>query len=139
MNIAKYHIVGRLVADPEVKEINGVGRLTKVCVAVNTKSGGEERASFFDLQGWDKMSDMLGQLKKGQEAYFDGDFIMDEFPAKNASGEEITNKDGKKIMRRVVKFTVWGMRYGVGGEPKKKVAEEPVTVTPDDDDDDVPF
>jgi len=142
MDISKYHMVGRLVNDPETIETKA-GELTKICVAVNKKVGGEDRASFFDIEGWDKMSERLSKFKKGQVGYFDGDFEMVQFPAKNKEGEEIKTKDGKPVMRRVVKFTAWGCRFGPGADgpkkvdsPKKVVAK---TVTPDDAEEDAPW
>jgi len=136
MDISKYHMVGRLVNDPETIETKA-GELTKICVAVNKKVGGEDRASFFDIEGWDKMSERLSKFKKGQVGYFDGDFEMVQFPAKNKEGEEIKTKDGKPVMRRVVKFTAWGCRFGPGGDGPKKVVAK--TVTPDDAEEDAPW
>lgn len=138
MDIAKYHVVGRLTRDPETTKTKA-GQLTKISIAVNKKVGGEERVSFFDIKGWDSMSERLSKFKMGQVGYFDGDFEMVQFPAKNKDGEEIKTKEGKTVMRRVVEFTAWGCRFGPGGQKPDKAAPAPKSVTPDDADDDLPW
>ena len=49
MNLSKWTKIGRLVADPETKKTEN-GQLTKVRIAVNRKVGGEDQASFYELE-----------------------------------------------------------------------------------------
>jgi len=99
MDYSKFMFGGRLVRDPETKETKA-GPVTRVTVAVNRKAGGEDFASFFDIEGWDKMSDRLASLAKGQLAFFEGDIFQKEY----------TPKDADKP-RRITSFKCFNMRY----------------------------
>jgi single-stranded DNA-binding protein len=112
MNIAKFTFIGRVTREPETKTTKS-GPVSKITVAVNRRVGGEDVASFFDIEGWDKTSEHLSNFEKGQLGYFEGEIYMDEFPAKDKAGNEIMTDDGKKVMRRVTKFKCYGSRYGV--------------------------
>ena len=112
MNISKFTIIGRVTGEPEKKETQN-GPVTKITVAVNRKVGGEDLASFFDIEGWDKTSEHLANFEKGQLGYFEGELFVDVFPARDKDKNEITTADGKKVMRRVTKLKCFGSRYGV--------------------------
>lgn len=111
MDIAKYTVIGRLVRDPEQKETKA-GDLTRIVVAVNRKVGGEDHASFFDIEGWDKTAERLATFEKGQVGYFEGELLMNEYQMKNKDGDPLMTDEGKPQMRRVMKMKCFQSRYG---------------------------
>ena len=122
MNYTKYMISGRLVREPEVIETKA-GKLTKICVAVNRKVGGEDHASFFDIEGWEKVAEKLSTFKKGQVGFFEGDIIMKKYEAKK-DGNVIRNEDGKPIMRTDISFRCYNSRYISKPETSKEESED---------------
>jgi single-stranded DNA-binding protein len=110
MNLSKFTFMGRLVADPETKKTEN-GQLTKVRVAVNRKVGGEDQASFFAVEGWDKVAERLATLSKGQPAYFEGEIFVRQWEAKDKSGKVIRDDNGKPVMRSKDTYKCFQMRY----------------------------
>lgn len=100
---------GRLVRAPESKETKA-GKLTKICIAVNRKVGGEDHASFFDIEGWDKVADRLATFEKGQEGFFEGDMYQNSYEVKK-DGKVLRNDEGKPIVKRDIAFKAFNCRY----------------------------
>ena len=110
MNLSKFTMMGRLVADPEtIKTENG--QLTKIRIAVNRKVGGEDKASFFNIEGWEKMAERLATLRKGQPAFFEGEIFVREWEAKDKSGKVIRDDNGKPVIRSKDTYKCFGMKY----------------------------
>lgn len=69
-------LIGRLVADPEHKQINDELAVTKMRLAVRraTRSNGEDRgAAFLDVEAWGKQADSCATyLKKGRKVAVSG-------------------------------------------------------------------
>ena len=112
MNISKFTLVGRVAREPEGPKETQNGNVTNITVAVNRRVGGEDIASFFDIEGWDKTSEHLANFEKGQLGYFEGELFIDVFPAKDKAGNEIMTDEGKRVMRRITKLKCYGSRYG---------------------------
>jgi len=140
MNYDKFLKSGRLVRDPEVKETKA-GKVTIITIAINRKVGGEDHASFYDLEGWDKVGERMATFKKGQLGFFEGEGIQKEFPAKDKEGKEIFTDEGKRVVRRIDTYKVYNTRYlpeapkGAGPGP----VGEKGKAGPAGDEDDVPF
>lgn len=112
---------GRLTRAPEQRD-NKAGKLTKICIAVNRKVGGEEQASFFDIEGWDKMAERLATFEVGQVGFFEGDIQQNVYQAKK-DGEPLTNEEGKPILRRDVSFKAYNCRYLTKSSKAEKTAK----------------
>ena len=110
MNLSKWTKIGRLVADPETKKTEN-GQLTKVRIAVNRKVGGEDQASFYELEGWDKVAERLATLKKWQPAYFEGEYWIRTWEVKDKSGNVVRDDDGKPKLNRAVSYRCYQIRY----------------------------
>jgi single-stranded DNA-binding protein len=131
MNYTKFMLSGRLVREPESGE-NKAGKLTKICIAVNRKVGGEDHASFFDIEGWDKMAERLATFEKGQEGFFEGDMYQNTYEVKSKDGKPLKNDEGKPMTRRYTAFKAFNCRY-LSKSAKAEQSKKP------DSEDDIPW
>lgn len=83
--------LGRVVRDPESKKV-GESQLTTLSVAVNRKvKGGENQASFFDLEAWGQQGDYITQYaKKGDVVYCDAEIKIDSYQDKEGNPRKAT-------------------------------------------------
>lgn len=117
--------VGNLVADPEIREINGK-QLAKFTVATNRniKRGDtyESVATFVDCESWGGVVQVIEKWTKGSKIQFSGELEQQSW-----------EKDGQKRSKLVVKVD---RVKGLATKDKEK-AEETAGVGASDDD--VPF
>lgn len=131
MSMMKVVGVGRLVADPVLREV-GTTCVADFTLACDERVGsGENRkkiTSFLDFNVWDKAASVIAEYaKKGDQLFVVG------IPRK----ESYTDKEGNKKYKsyfRVEEFNF--ISSGKKAEPTEKV-EEPVTVPPETDE--IPF
>jgi len=76
--------VGRLVADPEQKEIRDDLKLTKFRILINKKKGQEEVVSAIDCNLWgDKGNAAMTYLKKGDQVTIAGAAHLNQYEKQN--------------------------------------------------------
>ena len=137
MSLNKSIIMGRLVADPEVRTIGDDVHVTTVRIAVDrdrtNKETGERGADFFDVVAWRGSCDFLARnFAKGDQVVVDG----------RLQSRNWTDKDGNK--RYTVEIVAENLYFGSskkasGGQD----AAAPVTQQSDpaqqEDDGELPF
>ena len=79
MSVSKENILGRVVADPEVKYMPNGTAITQLSLATNRKTKNPESGDWEDKTEWhrvvffDKRAEAIGQyVKKGRELYVEG-------------------------------------------------------------------
>ena len=77
----RVQLIGRLGADPEVKQVNGNKTLAKFSIATNetfNNAAGEkvEETQWHQIVAWGKIGELAGKyLKKGKEVAIEGKLI----------------------------------------------------------------
>lgn len=70
-------LIGRLTADPEVKEISKESKVARFTLAVGRRyknSDGEYEADFIRCNAWNQLADLLSQYtKKGDQIAIEGE------------------------------------------------------------------
>jgi len=100
----KIVLVGRLVADPEVRYTQGGDAVANFCVAVDRrykdKTTGEKVTDFINIVAWRKLAELIGQyLKKGRLVSLDGSLQIRKYQAKDG-----TNRSAAEIVADNVNF-----------------------------------
>ena len=76
--------VGRLVADPEEREVREDLKLTKFRILINKKKGQEEVVSAIDCNLWgDKGNAAMKYLKKGDQVTIAGAAHLNQYEKQN--------------------------------------------------------
>lgn len=88
-NVNKTILVGRLVRDPEIKELPSGSLVANLTLAVSKKiksKTGEEKQDtlFIDIVGWNRQAELIQEyLVKGQETYVEGHLELDQWEAED--------------------------------------------------------
>jgi single-strand DNA-binding protein len=79
--------VGNLVRDPEVKYVDGGGKLVcKFALAVNRKGKGKDEVLFIDVIAWDKLGETCNTyLKKGSSCLVEGRLAVRKYEGKDGN------------------------------------------------------
>jgi single-strand DNA-binding protein len=97
-NLNKVMLIGRLTRDPEVRTFSNGGKVAKIGFAVNNRKKNQQTGQweddpvFLDIDAFNrengrKLADLVEQyLKKGHQAYIEGNLVLDQW----------TDKDGQK-------------------------------------------
>lgn len=81
----KITLIGNLVRDPSTKDVNG-NPVCSFTLAVNSRQGGEEKATYYNVDAWGKTGELCARfLKKGGKCC-----VVGELEAR-----EYTGRDGK--------------------------------------------
>ena len=86
-------LVGRLVADPELKTTNTGKEVTNFRIAVDKpyQKGSEREADFFDIVSWGKTAVFVSQyFKKGKPIVVVGSLQTRSYEAKDGSKRHVT-------------------------------------------------
>lgn len=134
-------IMGRLGADPEVKEFQG-GSVTNFNVATNEKwtdkqGQKQERTEWHKCEAWGKTGEFIAKFfQKGNMIACEGSLKTDEWDDKDGNKRKTT-----KIKVHRAHFTGEASEAGGGGnrQPKQKPAEDPFAFDQPYDDSDIPF
>ena len=104
-NLNKVMLIGRLTREPEVKTFSNGGKVANIGFAVNNRRKNQQSGQWEDVPVWvdlkafnretgRKLADLVEQhLRKGQQAYFEGHLVLEEWEGKT---------DGKKQSKMVV-------------------------------------
>ncbi len=127
-NLNKVMLIGRLTRDPEVKTFSTGGKVANIGFAVNNRRKNQQSGQWEDVPVWvdlkafnretgRKLADLVEQhLHKGQQAYFEGHLVLEEWEGKT---------DGKKQSKMVVyvdDFQFLEKREGDGNGPSAQRA-----------------
>ena len=105
-------IIGRLVADPDIKFTTAGNAVVNFSVAVNRKRGEQEYASYFDCSAWGTLAQGIADsLHKGDRVVVNGTLNQDRY-----------EKDGKTIGKVIINAEAVG--------PDLRFATAQVTSTP---------
>lgn len=134
----KIHTIGRLTADPELKEVNGVS-----CVNFNLASDtrnkdgeGNRTTNFYRVTAWRGPAETIAKyLHKGDKIYLEGELVIRTY--KTQSGEDRTSVN---INATEFEF-IQTKRQDEASASDKKAApvQKPKSAPASDDDDDLPF
>lgn len=137
MAINKIHTIGRLTADPELKEVNGI-QCVNFNLASDTRNkdaNGDNTTNFYRVTGWRKSAEVLAKyLHKGDKIYIEGELVIRTY--KNNSGEDRTS-----VNVTVTEFEfIQTKRNDSNAEPSsEKKYDPPRTSETQVDDDELPF
>lgn len=134
----KIHVIGRLTADPELKDVNGVS-----CVNFNLASdtrnkdaSGENTTNFYRVTGWRKTADTMAKyLHKGDKIYVEGELVIRTY--KTNDGETRTS-----VNINVSDFEFIQTRRNDGdaeAKPAQQKAQGKPAANVQSDDDELPF
>lgn len=69
----RVEIIGNLVRDPEVREVNGGRNVCSFDVAVNRRVSGRDEARYYNVTAWEKLGEVCAQyLAKGRKVLVSG-------------------------------------------------------------------
>jgi single-strand DNA-binding protein len=141
-SVNKVIMIGNLVRDPEVVQINQNTDVAKFTIAVNEsykKPDGEtvENTTYIDCEAWSGLAKVVGQyVKKGARVYIEGSLRADTWTDAD-SGKQRT----KHKVRVSDLMMLDGRRDGSGGgeysAPSSRGGDSAPTVQPVDDE--LPF
>jgi single-strand DNA-binding protein len=127
-NLNKVMLIGRLTRDPEVRTFSNGGKVAKIGFAVNNRKKDQATGQwvddpvYLDIDAFNretgrKLADLVEQyLKKGHQAYIEGNLVLDQW----------TDKDGQK--RSKLKIVLQDVQFleprqdGGEGRPQRSAA-----------------
>lgn len=133
MSLNKSIIMGRLVADPEVRTLGEDVHVTTVRLAVDrdrvNKETGERDADFIDVVAWRGTCDFLAKyFAKGDQVVVDG----------RLQSRNWTDKDGNK--RYTVEIVADNLYFGSAKKSSSQNSDATMTQpAPDTSDEELPF
>jgi single-strand DNA-binding protein len=78
--VAQATILGRMTADPELKETNNGKQVVNFSLAVNRRFSKEDTADFFDVTAWGRNAENVAAYKsKGDLIFVQGDLQNDKW------------------------------------------------------------
>jgi single-strand DNA-binding protein len=89
-NFNRVILIGRLCADPELKQTEGGASVTHFTIAVNriAKTGNTSNADFFEVEEWDECAEFVCKnFRKGDHILIEGELRTRKFETK--SGEKV--------------------------------------------------
>lgn len=99
-NNAKITLIGNLTKDPQTRNV-GERTVTSFTVAVNTLAKGDDgkyTSNFYDVSVWGKSGEYLkDKLQKGSQVWVNGDFLMDEYKAKDGTVRQMLRVNGTDV------------------------------------------
>ena len=124
-------LIGRLVADPELRYTQSGTAVTNFRLAVDrsfTNQSGERETDFIPIVVWDKQAETCANyLNKGRLVAVDGRLQVRSYDAQDGSRRWVT-----EVVAQDVRFLDWGRQSDQSDDAHR-------TVTPSHDFDDVPF
>lgn len=132
-------MMGRLVADPELKQTQSGVAVTSFRIAVDrnyVRQGEDRKADFFDVVAWRKTAEFItNNFGKGSLIAVDGQLQTRQYQAQDG-----TNRNVVEIVVDNASFT--GERRNSDAAPaaeKPALRKSALDINPLDDEDDLPF
>lgn len=92
LSYAKSIIVGRLTADPELKQTNNGKNVVNFSLAVNRRFSKGEEVDFFDFTAWGKTGELVAAHKsKGEQVMIESDMQIDKFESDGQKRQKLKN------------------------------------------------
>jgi single-strand DNA-binding protein len=133
-NLNKVMLIGRLTRDPEVRTFSNGGKVANIGFAVNNRKKNQQTGAweddpcYLDLKAFNrgeeggpgrKLADLCANLRKGQQVYFEGHLVWEQWEDKNGGGK-----------RSAVKVVVDDLQYlepkqDGGGGPQRSSQPTP--------------
>ena len=142
-NLNKVMLIGRLTRDPEIKTFSNGGKVANIGFAVNNRRKNQQSGQWEDVPVWidlkafnretgKKLADLVEQyLHKGQQAYFEGRLVLEEWEGKT---------DGKKQSKLVVYVDDFQfLEKREGGAPSSSAPRSTAKAGGGDEIEEVPF
>ena len=127
--INKVILVGRMVADPEVRYTQSGIAVARLRIAVERpfkNANGEKQTDFINAVAWRKLAELCGQyLKKGQMAAIDGSLQMNQW---EQEGQKRTTYE---VLADNVQFLDRGGSGGAGGTDSPQFNDADAPPPPD--------
>lgn len=122
-------LVGRLVADPELRRTGTGKAVTSFRMAVDRPIK-DKQTDFLDIVAWDKLAEFAANnFAKGQEMLVDG-----ELQSRNWEDKEGRKRTSIEVKANVLRFV------GSRAEQQQEPQEQPAGFVPmDDEDEALPF
>lgn len=129
-------LIGRLVADAEVRNVSGENRVANFTVAVNRprRKDVEDEADFIDIEAWNATADFVGKyFSKGSKIGIRGRIRTSMYEDKDGKRRKQTNILAEEVCFVESKTT----KSDSDASPKSETKKTDVDVSADDDD--LPF
>lgn len=134
--INSFAIVGRAVADPEIKNFNSGSKVAEIRIALNGKDkDGNKTSQFFTVKIWNKQAEIAETyLKKGHRVGFTGELATEEW-----------EQNGNKRSKVILKAHRIALLQAKDDNDNAQQTSEPAAPANDDDifgsfsDDEIPF
>jgi len=110
----KVILIGRLTAEPELKETNGGTMVAKFTLAVDRKvsKDKEKEADFIDIIVWQKLAELCSRyLGKGRLVAVDGRLQIRSYDDKQG-----VRRKAAEVVAETVKFLDWAKENGKGDD-----------------------
>jgi single-strand DNA-binding protein len=117
-------IIGRLVADPDIKFTNAGNAVVNFSVAVNRKRGEDEYVSYFDCTAWGTLAQGIADsLHKGDRVIVNGSLTQDRYEKDGKTlGKVILNAEAVGPELRFATAQVTSIPFG--SKKKEETPEE---------------
>lgn len=135
-NLNKFFLIGRLVRDPEFKEVSSGSVVANMSFATtryfrNKDGDRKEETLFIDAVAWNKQAEVVRRfMVKGQEVHVEGHLELDQWESTHVCGkckhEEFTRKSKHRIVIDSIQYI---------GQLKKEDEEEFYSYNDDEEDD----
>ena len=129
-------LIGRMVADAEVRNVSGENRVANFTVAVNRprRKDAEDEADFIDVEAWNATADFVGKyFSKGSKIGIRGRIRTSMYEDRDGKRRKQTS-----ILAEEVCF-VESKTAKSGGDASPKSEAKKTSVDVSADDDDLPF
>lgn len=115
MSYNKITILGYVGSDPQSRQV-GENTVTSFSIATSEKSGGEEKTTWFRVNAWNKLAELVNNhVKKGSQLYIEGRLTLNEFKDKDGN-----NRTSAEVRLSELQFA--GSKPVADDAPKAKAA-----------------
>ncbi len=92
LSYAKSIVVGRLTADPELKQTNNGKDVLNFSLAVNRRFSKDDEVDYFDFTAWGKTAELIAAYKsKGEQLMVESDMQVDKFQVDGQNRQKVKN------------------------------------------------
>jgi single-strand DNA-binding protein len=128
-NLNKVMLIGRLTKDPEVRTFQNGGKVAHIRFAVSNRKKNQQTGAweddpcYLDLKAFNrgeeggpgrKLADLCGSLRKGQQVFFEGHLVWEEWEDKNGGGK----RQAVKVVVDDLQFLEPKQQDGGGGSQR---------------------
>lgn len=127
MSYNKITLLGYVGSDPQSRTV-GENTVSSFSIATNEKVAGEEKTTWFRVNAWNKLADLVNNhVKKGSQLYLEGRLSLNEYKDKDGN-----NRTSAEVRLSELQFA--GSKPAADDAPKAKAASAGT-----DSSDNIPF